>query len=310
MTTLVFHSPVHDSEQCRAALARRMQQVNFALLEQAEVIDDECYAILLYHPHGTLKKCRNLKGIISIAAGVDHLLADADVAGIPIYRQTDVSLQQTMNEYALMAVLMLQRDMHFYTSQQRQAVWRMQLPLRLSSQTRVGILGIGHLGQSIAETLRHNNFMVMGWSRRAKTTLPYATYSGMEGLSAMLPQCDILLTVLPHTPATHKLIDTHLLQQLPKGAGVINIGRGGLLNQDDLMAQIDAGHIAGAVLDVYAEEPLPPDSRLWSHPRIIMTPHIAGDILMDTALDHMLDKLALLLEGKQPSGLYDQQSGY
>ena len=307
---IAFFSTVHDPEPWRMALKQQIPELRFLSLEEAAGIDEDSYAIVMYPPHDALAKLPRLKGILSIAAGVDHILADPTTPDVPIYRQTDISLQQTMIEYAVMAVLMQHRDMPEYIANKPKKNWQMILPLKIASERTVGVLGLGNLGQAIAEKLAEFGFQVHGWSRSEKSLSGISTYHGRNGLQAMLPKVEILLNVLPLTEATRGIINTALLNQLPKGARVINIGRGGHLNEADLITALDQGQISAAMLDVSANEPMPKDDPLWDHEKIILTPHIAGDILMNTAITHTLQNLTLLLEGKEPKGRFQRKLGY
>lgn len=307
---IAFFSTVHDPKPWQLAVQQRLPEARFLSLAEAAGIDEDSYAIVLYPPAGALAKLPRLKAILSIAAGVDHILADPSTPNVPIYRQTDVSLQQTMIEYALMSVLMLHRDMPDYIAHKTKKNWQMILPLKIASQRTVGVLGLGNLGAAIAAKLADFGFQVHGWSRTEKSLRQITAHHGTAGLAMMLPKIEILLNVLPLTPDTQGMINTELLNRLPKDAGIINIGRGGHLNEADLIAALDTGHISAAILDVTNHEPMLKDDPLWNHDRIILTPHIAGDILMDTAIPNTLHNLQMLLSGNAPKGLFQPKSGY
>ena len=310
MTIVTFFSTVHDPEPWRLESEKLMPDVRFLSLEEAAGIDEDSYAIVLYPPRGALAKLPRLKGVLSIAAGVDHILADPAMPDVPIYRQTDVSLQQTMIEYAFMAVLMLHRDMHHYLAFQPKKNWQMILPLKIANQRSIGILGLGNLGQKIATKLADFGFQVHGWSRSQKSLAGITTYYEPDGLTAMLPKVEILLNVLPLTDDTRGLLNKNLFDQLPKGAGIINIGRGGHLNEAELIDALDSDQICAAILDVTHKEPMPKDNPLWLHENVIITPHIAGDILMETAIPNTFHGLQTLLNGKEPKGRYQKSYGY
>ena len=309
MTIVAFYSSVHPIEPWQEA-ARSVSGVRLVPLDEAADLDEPCYAIVLYPPRGALARIPDLRGILSIAAGVDYLRADPTTPDVPIYRQTDQSLQQTMVEYALMASLMIHRDMPRYLQQQRHRDSTMLLPLKLASQRRVGVLGLGNLGKAIAEAHARIGFTVHGWSRTPARIADVCCHAGPEGLQEMLGQLDILLNVLPLTEATAGIIDGTLLAALPRGASIINIGRGGHLVEADLLRALDDDQIAAAILDVTAEEPLPSDSLLWNHEKVVLTPHIAGDILIETVIATTFDHLAMLLKGQQPPGRYNPEVGY
>ena len=226
---------------------------------------------------GFLKTLPNLKAVISLGAGVDGFLKDPDYPRhVPLVRSVDPNLAIQMSEYVAMHVLMIHRDQRFFDAAQQGHQWRQRMLRRNARDTRVGILGLGAIGGRIAGRLKAFDFEVMGWSRSHKEVPGVHTYSGKGQLPQFLSQCDICVCVLPLTPDTAGIMNAGLFAQLPKGARVINVARGAHLIEEDLIAALDSGHLAGAVLDVFQTEPLPPDSPIWRHPKIVATPHIAG----------------------------------
>lgn len=310
MTILAFHSPAHDAKPWQDAVAKTMPEVKFLPLDQAADIDEESYAVVLYHPYGSLARLPRLQAILSIAAGVDHLINDPALPNVPIYRQTDTSLQQTMVEYAMMAVLMQHRDMPDYIEQQQRQCYDMHLPLILAQERKVAVLGLGNLGREIAAGLQRMGFRTLGWSRTSKDLPNIQCFHGDDGLREMLSQSEILVNVLPLTRELSQMINADFLAQMPRGAKIVNIGRGGHVHEADLLEALDSGQIASAILDVQNIEPLPENDPLWRHPKVVLTPHIAGDILMKTAIPGTLENLRLLIKGGQPKGLYRPSLGY
>jgi glyoxylate/hydroxypyruvate reductase A len=228
-------------------------------------------------PPGFLKTLPNLKAVISLGAGVDGFLTDPDYpAQIPLVRSVDPNLAIQMSEYVAMHVLMIHRDQHFFDQAQRDHQWRQRMLRRNARDIRVGILGLGTIGGRIARRLMGFEFQTLGWSRSHKELPGIATYSGQDGLPHFLGQSDIMVCVLPLTPDTRGILNAALFAQLPRGAWVINVARGAHCIEEDLIAALDSGHLAGAVLDVFQTEPLPEDSPIWRHPKIVATPHIAG----------------------------------
>jgi glyoxylate/hydroxypyruvate reductase A len=235
------------------------------------------YVLSFRPPRGLLKSLPNLKVAFSLGAGVDGFLIDRDYpAHVPLVRLVDHGLSRDMTHYIVMQTLIFHRGQRAYDALQREKKWRQFLPARRAEDTRVGILGLGEIGTLAAARLRDLDFAVAGWSRSRKDVRAVESFAGAEELDAFLARSDILVCVLPLTPDTRGILNRETFAKLPRGAFVINAARGGHLIEDDLVAAIDHGHLAGAALDVFQIEPLPESSPLWAHPRITITPHIAA----------------------------------
>jgi glyoxylate/hydroxypyruvate reductase len=196
-----------------------------------------------------------------------------------------------------------------YVAQQRAARW-LAHPLVPAAGRRVGVLGLGVLGRGLLERLRPFGFPLGGWSRRPQDLLGVACHSGEEHLEAFLSTCDIAVCVLPLTPQTRGLLDARRLGALPRGAWVVNLGRGPQLDTTALLRALDRGHLAGAILDVVDPEPLPPEHALWHHPRVLLTPHVAGMTRPDSAARIVIDAIRRHRRGERPPGLIDRRSHY
>ena len=261
-------------------------------------------------PKGVLRQFPNLRLIASIGAGVDHLLSDPDLpADVPISRIVDFGLTQAVSEYVLLGVLRFHRQMHDYQEQQRAGRWR-HLPQASATDCRIGILGLGVLGTDSALKLKALGFPVAGWSRRPKAIDGITCLHGPDGLDRLLGQTDILVCQLPLTPATTGILDAANLGKLPKGAYVINPGRGGHLVEEDLIELLDSGHLSGAMLDVFRKEPLPPDHPFWRHPKVTVTPHIAGITDPRTTAAQITENIRRCRLGLTPLNIVDRARGY
>ena len=187
-----------------------------------------------------------------------------------------------MAEATLAWTLYLHRDMPAYAAAQRQRRW-VPLDYRLPSERRIGLLGLGELGRRSAAMLQQAGFPVSGWSRTPKALEGVVTFSGADGLQMMLGETDVLICLLPLTPETRGLVGTEALAALPRGAALLNFGRGPVVDVTALVAALDTGHLAHAVLDVFETEPLPVESPLWLHPKVTVLPHITADTKRQTA---------------------------
>lgn len=217
----------------------------------------------------------------SLWAGVEKLVGAFD-GPLPIVRLVDQEMGRTMAEAVLAWTYYLQRDMPAYARQQRDRVWRPH-PYRKPADTTVGLLGLGALGTAAADRLVGAGFRVVGWSRTPKAVAGIDTVHGAESLPAMLGRCDILICLVPLTPETRGLVNAARLAALKPGAALINFARGPIVVTEDLIAALDTGHLAHAVLDVFEVEPLPAESALWSHPGVTVLPHVSGPTDMDSA---------------------------
>jgi len=250
-----------------------------------------------------------LKAAFATGAGVDGLLALQPPPGLPLYRLEDAGMGVQMAEYVLHAVLRWHRQFDVYAAQAARAHWQPQAPLRKADWT-VGLLGCGVLAQPIVRALRGLNFPVQAWARSAREGGDLPVFTGEEGLNALLAGSRVVVALLPLTPATHRLLNAERLARMAPGSYLVNIARGGLVDETALLAALDRGHLAGAALDVCATEPAGPDHPFWHHPRVQLTPHIAGATLRDEALDQIADKLRAWLRGEPLSGRVSREAGY
>lgn len=256
------------------------------------------YALVWQPEPGVLAGFANLKLIFSLGAGLEHLTAQGVAPpGVPVVRMVEDTLTAGMTEYVLYHVLRFHRFMPAYQADQRNQVWRplMQIP---AAQRRVGILGLGVLGGAAATALVALGFDVGGFSRTEKSIGGVASYHGNRQLARFLARTEILVCLLPLTAQTENIINAGTLAQLPKGAFVINAGRGGHCCETDLLAALDSGHIAAAALDVFSREPLPASSPLWRHPRVFITPHIASMTLPGAGAAHVIDNITRFRAGR------------
>ena len=239
------------------------------------------YALSWRHPPGALKDLPNLRVIVSLGAGVDHLFSDPALPDRPIVRVVDPDLTNRMSEGVVMHALAHLRQLRRYERQQSERVWADDDQQPRASDIQIGVLGLGVMGKDAAVKLKALGFKVAGWSASPKSLAEVACFSGADGLKLLLAQTDILVVLLPLTEATCGIINAPLLSQLNRGGPLggpilINAGRGGLQVEADLLTALDSGALKGASLDVFEREPLPKDSRLWSHPEVYVSPHNAA----------------------------------
>lgn len=271
------------------------------------------YAFVWQPEAGRLAQMGKLKAILSVAAGVDHILADPLLPkGIPIVRMGGDETETQMADYVRWAVFSLLREAPRWHSAQTKACWgrKNMPPTRLSTTTCVGIMGLGHLGAHVAQTLVAAGFKVCGWARHEKQQEGIACYAGAEGLLPFLQQSDIVVCLLPETPETKGIVTYSLLSHIRKPAGFINVGRGAVVMQEDLVRALQDGTLHGAVLDVFETEPQPADSPLWAMPGVLLTPHVASEASRPARARYVVATLAALERGERVDRLYDPAQGY
>ncbi len=261
-------------------------------------------------PPGFLKTLPNLKAMFSLGAGVDGFLRDPELPRLPLTRFVDPTLMHEMAQYVVMHVLIAHRGQRFFDAAQKESAWRQRMLARPSRDTRIGILGLGDIGGTIATSLLPFDFQLTGWSRSRKNIPGVKSFAGESELPQFLAGCDYLVCVLPLTDETRGIIDAKLLAQLPQGAWVINVARGAHLIEEDLIAALDSGHLAGAVLDVFQAEPLPDESPIWRHPKITATPHIAGITDAQAAFAYVADCVIRCESGQPLENVVDLTKGY
>ena len=269
------------------------------------------YVATWKHPHGILKKYPNLKAILSLGAGVDHILSDPDLPeDLPIVRLVDPKLTHEMCFHALHWVLHFHSDHFLYMKQQMDKKWQQQGSIQPEDRA-IGIIGLGNIGRGIGDSIVNQGFKVLGWGANQKSSLDDIQYFfGDEQLGDFLEKTDILINVLPLTESTTNILRKHELQHLPRGAFIINMGRGCIFNEADLLSLLDEGHIAAAAMDVFEEEPLPANNRLWSHPSVYITPHIAGQSNPQSSAKTIAKNIRRIEDGKMPFPIYNITKGY
>lgn len=283
---------------------------NIVCWPEAVDVDAVTCAAVWGTPSDFFRPFRNLQVIFSLGAGVDQLLKRDDISGdVRIVRLTDAGMAQQMTEYCLYGVLHYQREMDVYRRQQQMGQW-LPRDARLARSLRVSVLGLGQLGRQVACDLARMGYQVRGWARQARQIDGVTCVYGEAALNTLLTETDVLFSILPATPETRHLLDARRLALLPKDAALINAGRGSLIDEAALLAQLECGHLRFALLDVFAEEPLPESHPFWRHPRVIMTPHVAADTVPEEAVAQIAANLKNLVVGQPVAGLVDRRRGY
>ncbi|HEY4985016.1 MAG TPA: glyoxylate/hydroxypyruvate reductase A [Bradyrhizobium sp.] len=280
---------------------------------QVEAMDVH-YAAVWKPAPGDLASFPNLRVIFNLGAGVDALMADRSLPQVPLVRVAVDDLTGRMTEYVVLHVLMHHRQERYLRQSQRDKRWQPKSQWAAGAIS-VGIMGLGTLGTDAAEVLQRIGFRVSGWSNSPKQIEDIACFHGKAQLDAFLGRTDILVCLLPLTLDTQQILNRGLFQKLhntsPLGAPVlINAGRGGLQNEADILACLDDGTLGATSLDVFAQEPLPPDSPFWTHPKVVLTPHNAADTDPDAISRYVADQIARFEAGGALENVVDRSRGY
>lgn len=266
-------------------------------------------AIVWKHPEGSLSAYPNLGCIASFGAGVDFIFNDPGLPDeIPVTRVVDPVLATDMSEFVIARILGHLKNLQAYTLEHQQRIWNPKQYKRIRDVS-VGIMGLGALGSALAKDLDALGFRTHAWVY-SQGTREIKTFTGQEGLQAFLQETDILVCLLPLTPETQGILNKDLFRQLRPSAYIINVARGGHLVDEDLLEMIDSGHLSGAALDVFHEEPLPENHPFWGHPLIAFTPHVASVSDPDSVIPQLLENYRRLCQGEPLINLVSREKGY
>jgi glyoxylate/hydroxypyruvate reductase A len=290
--------------------AAALPQAETVVWAEGQLLPPCDYAVLWAPTPALLDQLARVKAIFLMGAGVDAILKFGDaLPDVPVIRLGDAGMGAQMAEYVAYAVLRYFRRFDEYEEQARLGVWN-PLTVRSKEEFTVGVLGLGKLGVPVVQALRQLGFPVRGWSRTARDIPGVDCFAGMDALDEFLGATQVLVCMLPLTPETTNLLDRARLSKLPEGAYLINVARGAQVADPDLMALIRSGHIAGATLDVFRNEPLPAPHPFWGEPRITITPHISALTMRKEAVRQIADKITLLEQGEQVADVVDRNRGY
>lgn len=300
---VLFLSDAARGEVFRAAFAKALPDVEFHV---GQAPDPAAVRWIVSWTAPDLGVYPNLELIFSTGAGVDQF----DLTKIPpqvgVVRMLDPNIAQQMCEYVTLATLAMHRDLPTYLARQARGEWRESRNVP-ASQRRIGVMGLGQLGQAVLQALRPLGFRLSGYNRSARQIEGVDCFTD---LPAFLAQTDILICLMPLTDQTRGILNADLFAALPQGARLVHVGRGAQLVTDDLIAALDSGHLAAAMLDVTNPEPLPPDAPIWRHPGVIVTPHIASRTDDHAGAAHVVAGVTACLSGADIPGLTDRAKGY
>ncbi len=267
------------------------------------------HAVVWAPPQQFMDEQPGLKGLFNIGAGVDALLKLKLPPAAKVVRLDDAGMSVQMAEYVCHAVIRHFREFDAYEADVAQGRWSYRKP-RLRADFPVGVMGLGVLGKRVALALRQFDFPVHGWSRSPKVIDGVIGHAGHAAFDSFLASCRVLVNLLPLTPETRDILNRETLSRLRPEAYVINVARGDHLVEDDLLALLDSGHLAGATLDVFRTEPLPAQHGFWKHPKITVTPHTSARTLREESIAQIAGKILAFERGDPIAGVVDPVRGY
>jgi glyoxylate/hydroxypyruvate reductase A len=309
--SILFHCAGDDEGLLLARLRELLPEEDFCLWPDRGDPANITRAVVWQPPANFFDGLNNLTHVLSIAAGVDQLLLHPGLsAAIPIIRLQDAGMGEKMAEYVLFGTLHAHRQMPNLGAAQQEQHWAHTTRTQAADSFHVGILGAGALGVIVARRLQLNGYPVSCWSRSAKQIPGIVCHAGNDALAEFLTPLQVIVCLLPLTDLTRGILNRELFAALPRGAFVINPGRGAHLVEEDLLNALHTGHLSGALLDVFNTEPLPPEHAFWTNQRIIVTPHLAAPCPMQQSAEQLVDSLQRLSRNEVPPGQIDRARGY
>ncbi|WP_371345160.1 2-hydroxyacid dehydrogenase [Ancylobacter sp. IITR112] len=306
---LVFYSSVDNAQAWRSALIAELPDLDVRIEPDVGNPADIRYALCWTPPAGFFARFPNLQLVVNLGAGVDSLMQRDDLVPVKFARLNDPGMEAMMASYVIFAVTRYARDIPAFERATRRGEWHYIHPRPLF-EIKVGVLGLGELGAAAAKALAAMGYAVWGWSRSPKEIPGVTARTGREGLERVLAESDIVVCLVPLTPQTHHLLGAAELALMPRGAKLVNVSRGALVDEAALVEALRSGHLAEATLDVFETEPLPKEHPLWSLDNVLITPHVASITVPELAARDVAESIRRVRQGLPPLHEVDPRRGY
>ena len=309
INVLYYWEDPSEFEKWKKAFKDKTSNINLVDQNSHDARNAEV-ALVWLPPKGFLKNYKNLKGVINFGQGVDHLMQpDVVPDNLPIIRLVDHDMSRLIAGWVSMHIFNEVNNFKIYKEQEKIKLWK-PLPLKSSSKWKIGVLGLGAIGSFVAKTLALYGYEIRGWSKTQKSYPEIICLSGNDGLAEILSNSNIIICLLPLTKETKYIINEISMKKMPKGATIINAGRGSHVNENDLLKMINSGHIKNAYLDVFETEPLPKEHPFWTNENISIWPHVAGQTNEETAIDQIINAIYCFKNNQIPPNCIDRKKGY
>ncbi len=287
---------------------------SYPILGQETDIDAVNYALVWDHPKGDLRRYKNLRAIFSLGAGMEHLLSDENLPDVPLVPLLDPIVAEDMANYALFWVMNCHRQYDNYRNQQSNEIWQ-ALEIKPSSEFKVTVLGLGRIGQKLTETIQGSGYQVSAWDFKQKMLTQdfiqnIKMYAGISELYRSIEGADVVINCLPSNDKTRCLINADFLTQMSAESTIVNVSRGAVIDEQDLLDALNHKVIKSAVLDVFSIEPLPSKHELWQHPKVTITPHISGATYARSGVSVIVKNIKRMESGEIPEGVFDRNRGF
>lgn len=308
--TLVFYSKPDPFELWRDALSPLLgDSVQIERADEVKDPDKVRFALVWMPPEGFFARFPNLELVINLGAGVDRLVARTDLPDVPVTRLSDPEMARMMAGYVLFSVLRHGRDIPHFEAAQTRREWAYRHPLA-ATEISVAVLGLGELGARAATEIARQGYRTHGWATGPKDLPGVEVHHGEDALAPLLSSTDIVVCMLPLTPGTRGRLDATAFAAMKPGAAFVNVSRGEIVDEAALIAALRSGHLSGATLDVFASEPLAPESPLWTLPGVLITPHLASVALPASAAPQIAANIAAVRKGLSLVNSVSRTRGY
>ncbi len=308
---ILLNNNGYGNEHWQKHLQQQLPSMSLQLYPKISDVESVHYALVWNHPKRDLLNYPNLRAVFSLGAGMEHLLLDDNLPNVPLVPLLDPVVAEDMANYGLYWVTHFHRRFADYKQQQNQEIWQ-RLEIKLISEFKVTILGLGRIAQKLAETIQYAGYQVEAWDFKTKDFPPepmnkIKTHAGIGQLYNAIRDRDVVINCLPMNDKTKGLINADFLSQLSTQTSLVNISRGGVVDESDLLDSLNHDAIKHAVLDVVNLEPLTANHPFWNHPKVTITPHISGSTYASSGAKVIVKNILLMENGEMPEGIYDMQ---